>query len=839
MSSFTLCHPFTSHKGKNLENPRVVYDYSKNGNWNNPGSKITGMCVFVNASDYACIDIDVKNKIDSSEILELFMNALNPHDINVKIETTTSGGFHIWCKWDKSLTPKSGRETKIYSEPEFYDVDLFTPLNENVPNLVIVSPSEAKGHDGVIGKYEMKRDCDDSILSNLCEVVQLLESNCLVNFERVKTVIKPKTIQNQTQCNNSVEISTRRAVSLSQQDQDCKAELFELLKKGVEGLNVHLHKDRQNIESEPTIWALFKGAYGCVGNEVSVEEVDEWLNTFRDEHEDLLTESARKNWTAERKRYKAENNKSCGLLVQLIKYHNKEFWENELKAYYTKQTKENVNTFDIYDSFDIESIEDTNYSLNFDVERVGGVDDENEKVDYKRLNADIMKIIRVIRTDGQLRFIYKDKCSVKQGQSEHRIRFLDETAAQKLFSSVSLVGLPKEKKSGKMRYPNLYEYIMNTIKRYRVKRCSFYKSEDSETFILFAGLPWKAYTMSEMNDDEVNELIKLHLAHWKNQFCSGSEEQFNYFVNWNARICQIPNCKNRTTLALISKQGTGKNRYYTDEMQTLLTNDYSYYTTNIKNVFGDFNSPIEYKKLVIMDETADSDKNCSSGYTFNYDRFKGTCTAEYLDINEKNKPQRIAENVFNGVILSNNAQPFKIQDSDRRMVLFDVSNEYANVPDTKEARENPQLIAQKHKRDDYFNALENERSNPKFFRALFTYLMRRDISKFEPERDRPLTKKKEEMLENSKTPIIMFIEEYIKTIDEGNWKTTDAYDCYKLFAERFGYGRYCKAIQSFICELKSLGINSVRHTRDKIKSSYLELTEEAKTRFNNIEEEEE
>ena len=72
--------------------------------------------------------------------------------------------------------------------------------------------------------------------------------------------------------------------------------------------------------------------------------------------------------------------------------------------------------------------------------------------------------------------------------------------------------------------------------------------------------------------------------------------------------------------------------------------------------------------------------------------------------------------MFNGVILSNNQTPFKIQDTDRRMVLFDMSNEYANLPDNWD-RSDAELVEKDKRRKAYFAALENERSHPDYFRT--------------------------------------------------------------------------------------------------------------------------
>ena len=170
------------------------------------------------------------------------------------------------------------------------------------------------------------------------------------------------------------------------------------------------------------------------------------------------------------------------------------------------------------------------------------------------------------------------------------------------------------------------------------------------------------------------------------------------------------------------------------------------------------------------------------------------------------------------------------------MVLLDMSNEYANLPDNWD-RSDPELVEKDKRRKAYFAALENERSHPDYFRALFTLLMRRDVSKFMAERDRPFTERKTQMLESSKTPVEMFVEAYITKIASDEWTSSVAYDEYKSWATRFGYGRYAKALASFESELKQLGIDTHRKTVNAKKSTYVRLTAVGERRYKKLLEE--
>ena len=118
-------------------------------------------------------------------------------------------------------------------------------------------------------------------------------------------------------------------------DRECTKEFFELLKEGFSTFPAEVHKDRQPIEVEPTLWALFKGAYGCIGDEVTAEDVSDWLDDLRDSLK--LTKSAQQEWNTEKRRYRKEENNSPGMLVLLLKHWHPEFANGKLKEYYKKQ----------------------------------------------------------------------------------------------------------------------------------------------------------------------------------------------------------------------------------------------------------------------------------------------------------------------------------------------------------------------------------------------------------------------------------------------------------------------------------------------------------------------
>ena len=209
-AEFTLINKdgFTNDDGRHFEPFGDCYDYNKH--CNSRGKKITGRGIYLNCSQYAVIDVDfhianeeqkkqIRTEASAKEILEdeeqkiqvreEMINALK--DINVKIVRTRLGGLHIYSKWDNSLSPGLAREVDFYeNDKPHWSVDLFTPIKPKSTSVLCLPDSMARGKEGIIGKYEWIRHCDDSILAPTAEVVNALKK--FINFEKVAKLEKRK-----------------------------------------------------------------------------------------------------------------------------------------------------------------------------------------------------------------------------------------------------------------------------------------------------------------------------------------------------------------------------------------------------------------------------------------------------------------------------------------------------------------------------------------------------------------------------------------------------------------------------------------------------------------------
>ena len=276
------------------------------------------------------------------------------------------------------------------------------------------------------------------------------------------------------------------------------------------------------------------------------------------------------------------------------------------------------NTFNLSDDFDINSIEDKNYYKDYNPE-----DEDAKTLAYikskNKVIKDIRKILRIVRTGTSTRYVYKSIID----KGGHGIDVMNADVAQKLFKTVTIHGV-KLKIGGQMKEPTLWKFIEGREKEFRVQRLCF-NSDEEDVFNTFSG-----YDVEPMDTFDVS-LIQKHLDHWKNILCSGNDDQFQYLLKWCARLLKEPECRNRTGLVLLSKQGTGKNTFFTDHLVNIIGKVYACYESNANNIFGQFNKKIENKHLVVCNEMVDSEK-ASQRQDISYDRLKSSMTNQKISI---------------------------------------------------------------------------------------------------------------------------------------------------------------------------------------------------------------
>jgi hypothetical protein len=201
----------------------------------------------------------------------------------------------------------------------------------------------------------------------------------------------------------------------------------------------------------------------------------------------------------------------------------------------------------------------------------------------------------------------------------------------------------------------------------------------------------------------------------------GTSER-EHFLDWWAYVLQKPGQKIGHALVLIGGQGTGKDTLLEPLFRSVGTHNVASIDTN--TLFGQFNYYLRYQIVYAQEIIAYGRRDL-----YNYIKPFVSGQVARLAINEKNLRQYFVPNNQNWIITTNHDNAIALEHDDRR---FWVHRVLIDAPPP----------------DDYFAALHA------WFRAggtenVFGWLLKRDISGFNPMARPPMTTAKQMMLEQS------------------------------------------------------------------------------------------
>jgi hypothetical protein len=91
--------------------------------------------------------------------------------------------------------------------------------------------------------------------------------------------------------------------------------------------------------------------------------------------------------------------------------------------------------------------------------------------------------------------------------------------------------------------------------------------------------------------------------HVENIWCNGDKNLSEYVLRWFAFLVQHPSIIPGTILVLRSPPRCGKNIITDFIRKSLFGPELVYSTSDLRKILGKFNSPIQGRKLIIMNET--------------------------------------------------------------------------------------------------------------------------------------------------------------------------------------------------------------------------------------------
>lgn len=219
----------------------------------------------------------------------------------------------------------------------------------------------------------------------------------------------------------------------------------------------------------------------------------------------------------------------------------------------------------------------------------------------------------------------------------------------------------------------------------------------SGVFNLFRGFHAKPKASDKFR--VYQELLKLLVNH--------DEASFEYVENWLAHAVQRPNKKTGVVLVFKGKKGVGKDTFWDAFGYNILG---KYYTATSKpehDLFGRFGGATAQKLLVKIEE---------GNFLVNKEheeRFKGLITCKKDVMEQKGKEPIEVDSFTNYVMTTNQNVPVVLTSDERRFVLFEASEE-------------------KKGDEDYWTDVYAQLEDEEVHSAYLDYLMKKDISEFNP-----------------------------------------------------------------------------------------------------------
>jgi hypothetical protein len=223
---------------------------------------------------------------------------------------------------------------------------------------------------------------------------------------------------------------------------------------------------------------------------------------------------------------------------------------------------------------------------------------------------------------------------------------------------------------------------------------------------------WSGFAIERL-DVESSGNIEPFLKHIS-VLTNHNEHGSKYFTYWIADMFKRPGTLNGIAIAIKSDQGAGKN-IFLEGLAKIMGNDLYFETADPQNqLWSRFALGRKNRVLINIDETKGKDTYPMA------DIIKNMITSKFFNYEDKGKRPITLTNINRIVFTTNNISAIKVEQKDRRYVVFEASNE---------------LLGNK----TYFDELGKYFDDPSNQKAIFDYLMSLDVSTVDWIGDRPIT----------------------------------------------------------------------------------------------------
>ncbi|MGD9545002.1 MAG: primase-helicase family protein, partial [Methylocystis sp.] len=181
-------------------------------------------------------------------------------------------------------------------------------------------------------------------------------------------------------------------------------------------------------------------------------------------------------------------------------------------------------------------------------------------------------------------------------------------------------------------------------------------------------------------------------------------------------------------------------------------------------------------------------------------KLKGVITEPTISVNLKYQPQMEVRNFARLILFSNYAAPIELEEGDRRYFVF---NSQAQPKD-----------------DAYYEALHGFIEDEEGMNAIYSFLMRRDLSKFKPFASPPMTQAKSDIIEVSGNPLRHYVADAVESghfAAELRCKEATLGEIQRVLTKE-GFGQHAKNVKELGSALRAAGVTKVRRGSGKSRS---------------------
>ena len=316
---------------------------------------------------------------------------------------------------------------------------------------------------------------------------------------------------------------------------------------------------------------------------------------------------------------------------------------------------------------------------------------------------------------------------------------------------------------------------------------------------------WSGFKIQNLKEKPIitkasHKKFKKALEHMKLLF---SEECYEYGLDWIAQLFQYPGKKSNVAILFKSIQGLGKGLLF-QLLEAMIGKEHCYIGQKVeRDLFGTFNGLTSNKILLVLDEMV------ISVATKFENEIKDCITCETANISKKGQDCYSQPCFARFLVFANRDFPWRLDRNDRRLMAIDRCDEVV-------------------KSDEYYRYLRDEiLTDDSALSLLFDFFMTRDISKFNPKTDRPLTAFSDTLKILSRSIEEDFIIHFISELNKNEatkfigsmdlWKEFDA------FVKSSQIGGVCgfKTIKMFSMKINNLKITGCSRKKTSTKNGYL------------------